>query len=168
MSTRATIAAAITSLGLVGWGWQQFSPATASTSATSTVTVTATPDATSGSSPSSGSTGSSSSSGSSTSSAPSTTAASGFADGTYTGDTETFAYGSVQVTVTIENGQITSVTENLVDDGERKSQMINQRALPVLREEIVAANSADVSMVSGATFTSRAYLASLQSALDQA
>ena len=42
------------------------------------------------------------------------------------------------------------------------------RAEPILRAEVLAAQSADVSMVSGATYTSRAYLTSLQSALDQA
>lgn len=167
MSTRATVAAAITSLGLVGWGWQQFSPSTESASATSTVTVTTTTTPSSSPSSSSGASSRSSSS-SSTSSAPTTTASSGYTDGTYTGDTEVFQYGSVSVTVTIRDGQITSVTENLVDDGDRKSQMINDRALPVLQQEIIAANSAEVTMVSGATFTSRAYLASLQSALDQA
>ena len=70
--------------------------------------------------------------------------------------------------MTIQGGQITSVTENVVSDGERKSNQINSRAVPTLRSEVVAANSASVSTVSGATYTSKAYLTSLQSALDQA
>ena len=45
---------------------------------------------------------------------------------------------------------------------------INNRAVPILNREAVAAQSADIDMVSGATVTSRAYIQSLQSAIDQA
>ena len=50
---------------------------------------------------------------------------------------------------------------------DRRSQRINATAEPILREEAIASDSADVSVVSGATYTSEAYAASLQSALDQ-
>lgn len=53
-------------------------------------------------------------------------------------------------------------------DGDRKSLSINQRALPVLHTEALAAGSVSITGVSGATLTSQGYKASLQSALDQA
>ena len=53
-------------------------------------------------------------------------------------------------------------------DGNGKDQQINARALPVLVQETLDAQSADIDMVSGATVTSDGYLESLQSALDQA
>lgn len=89
-------------------------------------------------------------------------------DGTYTGSTVTHRYGSVTVTVTIQNGQIACVSENVVSDGERKSEQINARSVPTIRSAVVAADSAQVSTISGATYTTKAYLSSLQSALDQA
>ena len=50
---------------------------------------------------------------------------------------------------------------------DRKSERINTTAEPILREEAITNDTADVAVVSGATYTSRAYAASLQSALDQ-
>ncbi|WP_203567554.1 FMN-binding protein [Aestuariimicrobium ganziense] len=52
--------------------------------------------------------------------------------------------------------------------GDHHSEPINQAAVPVLESEITQANSAQVCTVSGATYTTTAYLQSLQSALDQA
>ena len=49
-----------------------------------------------------------------------------------------------------------------------KDQQINGRAVPVLNAEVVDAQSAGIDMVSGATYTSEAYIRSLQSAIDQA
>lgn len=120
-----------------------------------------------------GSVASSTSSGSA--SAPSTTsaqpgsaaAAGAYADGAYTGASEWTKWGNYQVQVTIQNGRIIAVkeTESPVD---RKSVAINGRAQPVLESEAVAAQSAKIDAVSGATYTSATYKASLQSALDQA
>jgi uncharacterized protein with FMN-binding domain len=50
----------------------------------------------------------------------------------------------------------------------QKDQEINSRALPILIQETLDQQSADVDMVSGATVTSNGYRESLQSALDQA
>ncbi len=74
----------------------------------------------------------------------------------------------MQVSVTVSGGQVTEVTALQLTDADRKSIQISNRAAPILREEVIAAQSANVSMVSGATYTSNAYLASVQSALDQA
>jgi uncharacterized protein with FMN-binding domain len=105
-----------------------------------------------------------------TSSAPAasgTARSSGYADGIYTGPAENTRWGDVQVQVTIESGKIVSVTESQAPD-DRKSVTINARAQPVLEAEAIAAQSADISAVSGATYTRRTYTASLQGALDQA
>jgi uncharacterized protein with FMN-binding domain len=120
-----------------------------------------------GSSGSNGSTGSSDTgstgnSGSSGTGTGSTTAA------TYDGSTVQTRYGSVQVRVTIQAGKITEITPLQLTDAERKSAQISSRAAPVLRSEVLQAQSANVQTVGGATITSDAYLTSLQAALDAA
>lgn len=90
------------------------------------------------------------------------------ADGTYTGDSVPTRFGNVQVQVTVSGGQITDVTPLHLTDRDGRSVQISNRAAPILREEVLSAQSANVRMVSGATYTSEGYLNSLQSALDQA
>lgn len=90
------------------------------------------------------------------------------ADGTYTGTAVPTRFGDVQVQVTVSGGTITDVTAVHLTDHDGRSLQISNRAAPVLRDEVLQAQSASVSMVSGATYTSAAYLESLQSALDQA
>ena len=53
-------------------------------------------------------------------------------------------------------------------DGNGRDREINDYALPILVQETLSAQSANIDMVSGATVTSDGYLQSLQSALDQA
>lgn len=89
-------------------------------------------------------------------------------DGTYTGDSVATRFGNVQVKVQVSGGQITDVTAVHLTDHDGRSVAISNRAAPILREKVLQAQSSAVSMVSGATYTSRAYLSSLQSALDQA
>lgn len=96
------------------------------------------------------------------------TASSGANDGTYAGSAVSTRFGDVQVQVTISGGAITDVTALQLTDHDGRSIQISNRAEPVLREAVLQAQSASVSMVSGATYTSAAYLRSLQSALDQA
>jgi uncharacterized protein with FMN-binding domain len=74
----------------------------------------------------------------------------------------------VQVQLKVSNGKITDVSVIQYPNGNGKDQEINSQALPVLTQETVDAQSADIDMVSGATVTSNGYLESLQSALDQA
>lgn len=78
------------------------------------------------------------------------------------------AYGDVQVKITVSAGKITDVTALHLTDSSGRSVQISNRAAPVLRDEVLAAQSSSVQMVSGATYTSEGYLTSLQSALDQA
>ncbi len=92
---------------------------------------------------------------------------SGYADGTYTGSQASALYGVVQVQATIQGGKITNV-QFLSHPTGRNSDQINARAVPLLTEQAIAVQSANVQVVSGATLTSNAFMQSLQSALSQA
>ncbi|WP_162237543.1 FMN-binding protein [Arthrobacter sp. Leaf234] len=72
------------------------------------------------------------------------------------------------VTITVADGAVADATAELSTTHGDKSERINTCAVPLLREEALQAQSAEISMISGATYTSEAYLESLQSALDQA
>jgi len=87
---------------------------------------------------------------------------------TYTGDSADTRWGPVQVEITVAGGTVTDVSVIDYPSGNGKDQQINARALPVLVQETLDAQSADIDMVSGATVTSEGYLESLQSALDEA
>lgn len=87
---------------------------------------------------------------------------------TVTGDTVQTRWGPVQVRVTIESGRVTDVTAVQYPQDNPRDQEINSYALPQLRREVLAAQSAQIDMVSGATYTSTGYQQSLQSALDSA
>ncbi len=107
------------------------------------------------------------SSGSSSSSGTATTS-SGLKDGSFTGQAADTRYGAVQVQITVAGGQITDVTVPQYPNTERRDEEINAQALPQLISETKSAQSAQIDMVSGATFTSDGYTRSLQSAIDQA
>lgn len=87
---------------------------------------------------------------------------------TYTGSAASTRYGAVQVEITVSGGKITDATAVDYPDSNGKDQQINARAVPTLESETVTAQSADIHMVSGATYTSDGYVQSLQSAIDQA
>jgi len=87
---------------------------------------------------------------------------------TYTGDAASTRYGDVQVQITVADGRITTATVTEVPWRDHRDQEINSRAVPILTDETVSAQGADIDMVSGATYTSQGYVESLQSALDQA
>ncbi|WP_267422708.1 MULTISPECIES: FMN-binding protein [unclassified Curtobacterium] len=89
-------------------------------------------------------------------------------DGTYTGTAAATQFGNVQVQVTIAGGKITDVTPLQLTDRDGRSVQISAQAAPVLRQEALSTQSAEIDTVSGATYTSEGYLQSLQSALDQA
>jgi uncharacterized protein with FMN-binding domain len=77
-------------------------------------------------------------------------------------------WGTVQVQVQVRNGQIVDVVLLAVPDANSRDYRINSYAVPVLRSEALAAQSASIDTVSGATVTSKGYIRSLQSALDAA
>jgi uncharacterized protein with FMN-binding domain len=85
-----------------------------------------------------------------------------------TGSVVNTRFGDVQVSVVISGNQITDVQALEFPNRDRRSQSINSRAIPALRQEVLAAQSADVDVVSGATITTEAYEQSLQAALDTA
>ncbi|HOT55857.1 MAG TPA: FMN-binding protein [Ornithinibacter sp.] len=87
---------------------------------------------------------------------------------TILGDAIMTRYGNVQVQITVANGAITASEVTQVPWSNGKDQQINGRAVPVLNAEVVDAQSAGIDMVSGATYTSEAYIRSLQSAIDRA
>lgn len=121
---------------------------------------------TSSSSGSTSSSGSSARSGSSSSSGQSGSTVK-YADGTWTGTELSEPWGPFEVQVVVSGGKITSV--NVVESpGDRHSSRINNVAVPLLNESTLAAQSANVDMVSGATWTSDSYITSLQAALDKA
>jgi uncharacterized protein with FMN-binding domain len=77
-------------------------------------------------------------------------------------------WGPVQVQVTIKSGRIVDVTTLEVPNGNFRDQEINSYAVPMLREEVLTAQSARIDTISGATVTSDGYVESLQAALDAA
>jgi uncharacterized protein with FMN-binding domain len=97
-----------------------------------------------------------------------TTSSSGYKDGTYTGSGADHMYGTVQVRVIIEGGQIAGIQFLRLPSGRGESDEMSNYAAPILAREAIAAQSADVQVISGATLTSRAFMESLQAALDQA
>ncbi|MER6525148.1 FMN-binding protein [Streptomyces sp. NPDC001508] len=99
-------------------------------------------------------------------SASATAPASG--DKTVTGDAAQTRWGPVQVRVTVRGGRLTDVTAVACPQDNPRDQQINAYALPQLRQEALAAQSAQIDTVSGATYTSDGYRQSLQSALDSA
>jgi len=169
---RAALATAVASAGILLAGWQSGSHIAETGAATTTSLSSSTKSGgtssgggtntgspSSGTGSSSGNTGTGSSSGTSTGS---TTAA------TFDGTQVQTRFGTVQVRVTIQDGKITEVTPLQLTDAERKSAQISSRAAPVLRSEVLQAQSANVQTIGGATVTSDAYLTSLQAALDAA
>ncbi len=76
-------------------------------------------------------------------------------------------YGPLQLSVTFEGSDITAVEALEAPSFHGESVQINAYAIPVLNAEAVAADSARIDAVSGATITTRAYLESLQAAIDQ-
>ena len=105
---------------------------------------------------------------SSSASGSSSTSSAGGSSTTVTGDTAQTRWGPVQVQVTVAGGKITDVTAVQYPNGNGRDQEINSYALPVLAKEALAAQSANIDHVSGATVTSDGYVQSLQSAIDQA
>ncbi|MFL6106000.1 MAG: FMN-binding protein [Marmoricola sp.] len=84
-----------------------------------------------------------------------------------TGTVASTRWGPVQVQLTVASGKITKVSVLQYPSGNGRDQEINSYALPILTQETIDAQSANIDMVSGATVTSDGYLQSLQSALDQ-
>jgi uncharacterized protein with FMN-binding domain len=100
--------------------------------------------------------------------APTSSAKPAGKSGTFTGNTINTQFGPVQVKITVQAGKLTDVTPLQLTNYGGRSVEISNYATPILRSEVLAAQSANVNSVGGATYTSQGYLSSLQSALDKA
>jgi len=114
--------------------------------------------------PASGDTGSATA----TPNATSTPSATGYKDGTYDGQDVPNEFGDVQVRVVIKNGRISDVQALQLPSDRERSALISEQAGPLLHDEVIQAQSAQIDVIGGATFTSDSYAQSVQSALDKA
>jgi uncharacterized protein with FMN-binding domain len=161
MRRRAAVASVVASAGVLIAGFQIGSAVSAARTPTPPVAARPTSAGTTSStgSPSTGGSGATSSS---------STGGVAAKDGTFRGATEQTPFGPMQVAAVISGGRLTDVKVlQKTNQGGRSVQISNQ-ADPMLRSEVLQAQSANVSTIGGATYTSEGYLQSLQSALDQA
>ena len=183
MRIRAVVSATLASAGILLAGWQsgahvaESAGAVGTTAGTAGTGATGTGSAKSGLGSSAGGSTSGSAASGDTSSGTGTSGSSGSsgsssgsssAGGTFTGDSVQTRFGSVQVQISVSGGKITDVKALQLTDEDRRSVQISNRAAPLLRSEVLQAQSANVQTISGATVTSSAYLTSLQAALDAA
>lgn len=101
-------------------------------------------------------------------STPTPTPKSGYKDGTYPGNPADAFYGIIQVQATISNGKIVNIQFLQAPNDRGTSIEINSQADPMLAQEAISAQSANVNIISGATDSSIAFVQSLQSALNKA
>jgi len=86
--------------------------------------------------------------------------------GTFTGPLVNVNYGNVQVQITVVNGRITDAVAVKAPSG--KNDRYTNMAVPTLKQQTLAAQSANIKGVSGASYTSYGWFTSLQGALAQA
>ena len=87
---------------------------------------------------------------------------------TATGPSVNYYFGVLSVTVKVTGSKVTAVTIGALNDGGNyRSQSIDSMAIPILEREAMAAQSATIQSVSGASYTSAGFAQSLQSALKQ-
>jgi len=183
---RAAAAAATASLSVLAIGWAVGSPALASLqntlgAALTDATASAAAPAVVAASPSATATATATAAAAATTATPTPTASATTAPattapaatatgitGTFTGSVVATRFGNMQVSVTLADGTITDVTALQLTDKDSRSVQISNRAAPVLKAEVLKAQSAAVANVSGATYTTQGYLTSLQAALDAA
>ncbi|MGA2522459.1 MAG: FMN-binding protein [Acidimicrobiales bacterium] len=104
----------------------------------------------------------------STSSTPSGSASSPSANRTATGAQVNYNYGILSVSVTVSGKKVTKVGIASLDDGGNfRSQSIDQQSIPILEQQALQAQSANIQGVSGASYTSAGFAQSLQSALSK-
>jgi uncharacterized protein with FMN-binding domain len=83
------------------------------------------------------------------------------------GASEQYGYGVLSVAVTVRGNRIEDVRINALQAPEQYSQQLAAQAIPMLRSEVLSAQSGRISGISGASYTSEAYALSVQSALDK-
>lgn len=168
MRARSAFLAGAGSAAIIAIGWQSGLGALAQNLPTSQAMASGTTGSASTSIATPSASASSSASASASSSATSTTTSTTYKDGTYTGSVIATRYGNSQVKVVISGGKITDVVVLQRQQVDQKSNQISASAVATLKTKVLAAQSAKVSNISGATYSTQGYLQSLQSALDQA
>jgi len=86
--------------------------------------------------------------------------------GTFTGPAVFVNYGTVQVKITVSNGRITDAVAVQAPGG--RNDRYTQMAVPILKQQTLAAQSANIKGASGASYTSYGWFKSLQGALADA
>ena len=82
------------------------------------------------------------------------------------GSAVNYSYGVISVKVTVSGSKILNVGVASIDDGGNpRSESIDQQAIPILEQEAMQAQSANIQGVSGASYTSAGFTQSLQSTL---
>ncbi|HEY5272418.1 MAG TPA: FMN-binding protein [Acidimicrobiales bacterium] len=84
-----------------------------------------------------------------------------------TGSTYNYSYGQLAVRVTVTGAKITGLSVVGLQTAESYSQQIADQVIPMLRQEVLAAQSVRVNGISGASYTAEAYVSSVQSALNK-
>ena len=97
-----------------------------------------------------------------------TTPQSALVTGTFSGIAAPTAYGPVQVQITLNNGKITGATALTYPQNSGRDRQINSQAIPLLIQETLQAQSANIQGVGGASYTSQGWYDSLVSALKKA
>lgn len=160
---RIVLAAAATATALVMLlGYRTSTPGSVATTVVAAGTAVAGPAAAGDAAPSGGTTAGESVAGDAPTSTPTPTTT------TATGGAVATRYGPVQVQITVTDGAITAADAVQIPNGNSRDVQINSRAVPLLNQETLDAQSAGIDTVSGATYTSDGYAASLQSAIDAA
>jgi len=143
------------------------SPSTAAKPvATASATKTSKPVATKNATPTANATASATASATPTAAATAESPAPAAKSGTFTGPAIFVNYGTVQVKITVQNGKITDAVAVQAPSG-RNDRWTNM-ALPILKQQTLAAQSANIKGASGASYTSYGWFTSLQGALAQA
>ena len=93
---------------------------------------------------------------------------SGAVSGTFLGSDVPNRFGDVQVRVVIRDGHIADVQPVQMPFDRERSAYISQVAGPMLRTEVLQAQSARIDVITGATYTSESYAQSVESALRKA
>ena len=97
---------------------------------------------------------------------PSTTTTGSTAARAITGPSVNYYFGLLSVKVTVAGKKITNVgIATLSDGGNSRSQQIDQASIPILEQEAMQAQNANIQSVSGASYTSAGFQLSLQDAL---
>ncbi len=164
---RAPFVAGATALGLVGVvTYQNQRPASSLAAGAAAKPPPSTQPAAGAGAPSTTAPSSTAPSSTAPSTAPTTTAPA-TTTRTAVGPAEQYGYGSLAVQVTATGSRITDVTVQNLQTAEQYSQQLAAAVIPMLRSQVLKAQSANINGVTGATYTSQAYALSLQAALSK-